>query len=86
MVGACLVFCIFRDVRLIILERNRWSMIEKYRTILKGVSLEELNSFVDQSKSHLYVEGLVQGNVTSKVGGTINVVLKILHPPKTILF
>ncbi|XP_072275730.1 nardilysin isoform X1 [Pyxicephalus adspersus] len=55
-----------KDVRLLILEHNRWSMIEKYRTILNDVSLEQLNSFVDQFKSRLYVEGLVQGNFTSK--------------------
>ncbi|XP_068095174.1 nardilysin [Hyperolius riggenbachi] len=55
-----------KDVRLLILEHNRWSMIEKYRTILKGVSLEQLTSFVEQSRSQLYVEGLVQGNFTSK--------------------
>ncbi|KAM9325165.1 nardilysin [Gastrophryne carolinensis] len=55
-----------KDIRLLILEHKRWSMMEKYQTIMKGVSLEELTSFVDQFKSRLYVEGLVQGNFTSK--------------------
>ncbi|XP_056388223.1 nardilysin [Hyla sarda] len=55
-----------KDVRLMILEHNRWSMIEKYQTILKGLTLEQLLSFVEQFKSRLYVEGLVQGNFTSK--------------------
>ncbi|XP_071983674.1 nardilysin [Engystomops pustulosus] len=55
-----------KDVRLLILEHNRWSMMEKYHTILKGLTLEQLLSFVEQFKSRLYVEGLVQGNFTSK--------------------
>lgn len=54
-----------KDVRLLILEHSRWSMIEKYQTILKGLTLEQLLSFVEQLKSQLYVEGLVQGNFTS---------------------
>ncbi|XP_075038182.1 nardilysin [Mixophyes fleayi] len=55
-----------KDVRLLILERHRWSMVEKYLTILKGLRLEQLLSFYDQFKSQLYVEGLIQGNFTSK--------------------
>ncbi|XP_069594014.1 nardilysin [Ranitomeya imitator] len=55
-----------KDVRLLILEHNRWSMIEKYHTIHKGLTLEQLLSFVEEFKSRLYVEGLVQGNFISK--------------------
>ncbi|KAG9483024.1 hypothetical protein GDO78_009125 [Eleutherodactylus coqui] len=55
-----------KDVRLLILEHDRWSMIEKYHTILNGLTLEQLLSFVEQFKSRLYVEGLVQGNFTNK--------------------
>ncbi|XP_063795614.1 nardilysin [Pseudophryne corroboree] len=55
-----------KDVRLLILERDRWSMVEKYLTILKGLHLEQLLSFFDQFRSQLYVEGLIQGNFTSK--------------------
>ncbi|KAM4022595.1 nardilysin [Anomaloglossus baeobatrachus] len=55
-----------KDVRLLILEHNRWSMIEKYHTIHKGLTLEQLLSFVEEFKSRLYVEGLVQGNFSSK--------------------
>ncbi|OCT82739.1 nardilysin [Xenopus laevis] len=54
------------DIRLIILEHGRWSMMEKYQTILKGVSLERMLSFVKSFKSRLYAEGLVQGNFTCK--------------------
>ncbi|KAM4641458.1 nardilysin [Discoglossus pictus] len=55
-----------KDVRLLILEHKRWSMIEKYQTLLKGVSLDRLLSFVEEFKSQLYAESLVQGNFTSK--------------------
>uniref|UniRef100_A0A8C5R6R6 Nardilysin convertase n=1 Tax=Leptobrachium leishanense TaxID=445787 RepID=A0A8C5R6R6_9ANUR len=55
-----------KDVRLLILEHKRWSMIEKYQALLQGPSLDKLLSFVQQLKSQLYVEGLVQGNFTSE--------------------
>ncbi|KAM5266220.1 nardilysin isoform 2-T2 [Hipposideros larvatus] len=54
-----------KDVRLLILEYARWSMIDKYRALMDGLSLESLMSFVKEFKSQLFVEGLVQGNVTS---------------------
>uniref|UniRef100_A0A8C0KHF4 Nardilysin convertase n=1 Tax=Canis lupus dingo TaxID=286419 RepID=A0A8C0KHF4_CANLU len=56
-----------KDVRLLILEYARWSMIDKYRALMDGLSLESLLSFVKEFKSQLFVEGLVQGNVTSTV-------------------
>ncbi|KAM9243048.1 nardilysin isoform 1-T1 [Dugong dugon] len=54
-----------KDVRLLILEYARWSMIDKYRALMDGLSLESLLSFVKEFKSQFFVEGLVQGNVTS---------------------
>lgn len=42
-------------------------MIDKYRALMDGLSLESLLSFVKEFKSQLFVEGLVQGNVTSTV-------------------
>uniref|UniRef100_A0A8I6GH79 Nardilysin convertase n=1 Tax=Rattus norvegicus TaxID=10116 RepID=A0A8I6GH79_RAT len=54
-----------KDVRLLILEYSRWSMIDKYRALMDGLSLESLLNFVKDFKSQLFVEGLVQGNVTS---------------------
>ncbi|KAM8789413.1 nardilysin isoform 2-T2 [Rhynchonycteris naso] len=54
-----------KDVRLLILEYARWSMIDKYRALMDGLSLESLLRFVKEFKSQLFVEGLVQGNVTS---------------------
>uniref|UniRef100_A0A8C3HE72 Nardilysin n=1 Tax=Chrysemys picta bellii TaxID=8478 RepID=A0A8C3HE72_CHRPI len=55
-----------KNVRLLILEHGRWSMIDKYETLMKGLSIESLSSFVKAFKSQLYVEGLVQGNFTSR--------------------
>uniref|UniRef100_A0A8B9IQ94 Nardilysin n=1 Tax=Anser cygnoides TaxID=8845 RepID=A0A8B9IQ94_ANSCY len=56
-----------KDVRLLILEHSRWSMIDKYQTLMNGLSIESLSSFVKAFKSQLFVEGLVQGNFTSRV-------------------
>ncbi|XP_048458054.1 nardilysin [Rhincodon typus] len=56
-----------KDVRLSILEHGRWSLIQKHQTLMKGgTTVEALMSFVKNFKSHLFVEGLVQGNFTSK--------------------
>uniref|UniRef100_A0A674I221 Nardilysin convertase n=1 Tax=Terrapene triunguis TaxID=2587831 RepID=A0A674I221_9SAUR len=55
-----------KDVRSLILEHGKWSMIDRYRRLMKGLYTESLSSFVKGFKSHLYVEGLVQGNFTSR--------------------
>ncbi|XP_067893239.1 nardilysin-like isoform X1 [Heterodontus francisci] len=56
-----------KDIRLLILEHGRWSLMQKYQTLMKGGStIEALMSFVKNFKSHLFVEGLVQGNFTSQ--------------------
>ncbi|CAM4606798.1 unnamed protein product [Caretta caretta] len=55
-----------KDVHSLILEHGKWSMIDRYRRLMKGLYTESLSSFVKGFKSHLYVEGLVQGNVTSR--------------------
>uniref|UniRef100_A0A803W797 Nardilysin convertase n=1 Tax=Ficedula albicollis TaxID=59894 RepID=A0A803W797_FICAL len=55
-----------KDVRLLILEHGRWSMIDKYQTLMKGLSIDALSAFVTAFKSQLFVEGLVQGNFTSR--------------------
>ncbi|XP_061680733.1 LOW QUALITY PROTEIN: nardilysin-like [Syngnathoides biaculeatus] len=54
-----------KDVRLLILERSRWSLIEKYRAVAAGPTLGDLLAFVDELKAELYAEGLVQGNFTA---------------------
>ncbi|KAL7984123.1 hypothetical protein Chor_002693, partial [Crotalus horridus] len=53
-----------KDIRLSILEHGRWSLIEKYQTLINGISIESLTKFVGAFKSNLWVEGLVQGNFT----------------------
>ncbi|KAM7162054.1 nardilysin-like [Macrochelys suwanniensis] len=72
-----------KDVRSLILEHGKWSMIDRYRRLMKGLYTESLSSFVKGFKSHLYVEGLVQGNFTSRESkGFLNyVVLKLQFFP-----
>lgn len=76
----CFFSCPNRDVRLLILEYARWSMIDKYRALMDGLSLESLLSFVKEFKSQLFVEGLVQGNVTSTVSVGCPVVGQVQVP------
>ncbi|XP_072244932.1 nardilysin-like [Leuresthes tenuis] len=54
-----------KDVRLLILEHCRWSLIQKYRVLSDGLTVDRLLDFVMGLKAELYAEGLVQGNVTS---------------------
>ncbi|XP_043942822.1 nardilysin [Protopterus annectens] len=55
-----------KDVRLMILEHSRWSLVEKYKALMNNPTMESLLSFVNSFKSDLFVEGLVQGNFTCK--------------------
>uniref|UniRef100_A0A8C9MSF6 Nardilysin convertase n=1 Tax=Serinus canaria TaxID=9135 RepID=A0A8C9MSF6_SERCA len=69
-----------KDVRLLILEHGRWSMIDKYQTLMKGLSIDALSAFVTAFKSQLFVEGLVQGNFTSREAKDfLNYVVQKLH-------
>ncbi|KAM3870963.1 nardilysin-like [Diretmus argenteus] len=54
-----------KDVRLLILEHSRWSMVEKYQALTAGLTVEELMEFSRTFKAQLFAEGLVQGNFTS---------------------
>ncbi|KAG7225895.1 hypothetical protein INR49_014323, partial [Caranx melampygus] len=54
-----------KDVRLLILEHSRWSMVEKYQALTAGLSSDELMEFSRSFKAELYAEGLVQGNFNS---------------------
>ncbi|XP_055077197.1 nardilysin-like [Periophthalmus magnuspinnatus] len=53
-----------RDVRLRILEPSRWSVLHKHQVLVQGLNLDRLLDFVSEFKQQLYVEGLVQGNLT----------------------
>lgn len=59
-----------RDVRLLILESGRWSVMQKHQAVMEGISVEELMEFVRSFKEELYAEGLVQGNITQMVDST----------------
>ncbi|XP_031703863.1 nardilysin-like [Anarrhichthys ocellatus] len=54
-----------KDVRLLILEHSRWSMVEKYQALMAGLTSDELMDFSRTLKAELYAEGLVQGNFSS---------------------
>lgn len=58
-----------RDVRLLILEHSRWSMVEKYQALTAGLTSDELMEFSQSFRAELYAEGLVQGNFSSAVSG-----------------
>ncbi|KAK7889402.1 hypothetical protein WMY93_024962 [Mugilogobius chulae] len=53
-----------KEVRLQILQPRRWPLILKHQALVQGLSLDRLLDFVSEFKRHLFVEGLVQGNVT----------------------
>uniref|UniRef100_A0A8C7X2J6 Nardilysin a (N-arginine dibasic convertase) n=1 Tax=Oryzias sinensis TaxID=183150 RepID=A0A8C7X2J6_9TELE len=54
-----------KDVRLLILERSRWSMVDKYQALSAGLKVEELMEFSRSFRAELFAEGLVQGNFSS---------------------
>ncbi|XP_064196993.1 nardilysin-like [Anguilla rostrata] len=54
-----------KDVRLLILEQARWSMVQKYQALTRGLTVADLMQFSRDLKATLYAEGLVQGNFTS---------------------
>uniref|UniRef100_A0A7N5ZV32 Nardilysin a (N-arginine dibasic convertase) n=1 Tax=Anabas testudineus TaxID=64144 RepID=A0A7N5ZV32_ANATE len=58
-----------KDVRLLILEHSRWSMVEKYQALTAGLTSDELMAFSQHFRAELYAEGLVQGNFSSTVSG-----------------
>ncbi|XP_023124749.2 nardilysin-like [Amphiprion ocellaris] len=54
-----------KDVRLLILEHSRWSMVEKYQALTAGLTIDKLMEFCRSFRTELYTEGLVQGNFSS---------------------
>ncbi|XP_068175128.1 nardilysin-like [Antennarius striatus] len=54
-----------KDVRLLVLEPHRWSVVQKYQAVVKGLTVDDLLTFVSGLQAELYAEGLVQGNLTS---------------------
>ncbi|XP_077588207.1 nardilysin-like [Stigmatopora nigra] len=54
-----------KDVRLLILERGRFSVVEMHQVLVAGLSPDQLMDFCRRLKAELYAEGLVQGNFSS---------------------
>ncbi|TRY82894.1 hypothetical protein DNTS_001530 [Danionella cerebrum] len=54
-----------KDVRLQILEQHRWSIMQKYEAIMADLTVADLLDFMNRFKAELFVEGLIQGNITS---------------------
>ncbi|XP_073259534.1 nardilysin-like [Porites lutea] len=52
-----------RSVRLSILQHVKWTTVDK-RSVIPDISLETLKNFVSAFKSKLFVESLIQGNIT----------------------
>uniref|UniRef100_A0A8C5GZX4 Nardilysin a (N-arginine dibasic convertase) n=1 Tax=Gouania willdenowi TaxID=441366 RepID=A0A8C5GZX4_GOUWI len=48
-----------KDVRLLILEHSRWSMVEKYQALTAGLTVDDLMEFSQRFRAELYAEGLV---------------------------
>lgn len=53
----------FRDVRLSILKLVHWTAVDRH-TAITNVEFEEFQSFVKYFTDHIYVQSLVQGNMT----------------------
>ncbi|XP_074609078.1 nardilysin-like isoform X1 [Acropora palmata] len=52
-----------RSIRLSILQHIKWTTVNK-RSVIPDVTLENLQYFVSAFKSKLFVESLIQGNIT----------------------
>jgi len=52
-----------RDVRMSILQQVHWTPVDKL-AVVNSITKDMLLAFTKEFKSHLFVEGLVQGNVT----------------------
>ena len=58
-----------RDVRLSLLQSPYWMALDKQQ-FLQVVSKQMLIGYVQQLTGLVFVEGLIQGNITSKVSTT----------------
>ncbi|XP_031561140.1 nardilysin-like [Actinia tenebrosa] len=54
-----------RSVRLSILQLVKWTIVDK-RGAIDKITLKDVENFASSFKSQLYVESLIQGNVTSE--------------------
>jgi len=54
-----------RDVRLSVIQDVYWTAFEKHNRI-RNLSLDQLKQFIKDFRGHAFIQGLVQGNITSK--------------------
>uniref|UniRef100_A0A8C5H1F1 Nardilysin a (N-arginine dibasic convertase) n=1 Tax=Gouania willdenowi TaxID=441366 RepID=A0A8C5H1F1_GOUWI len=72
-----------KDVRLLILEHSRWSMVEKYQALTAGLTVDDLMEFSQRFRAELYAEGLVQGNISKALPAKVPVLFRVVElPPK----
>uniref|UniRef100_A0A4W3IYV7 Nardilysin b (N-arginine dibasic convertase) n=1 Tax=Callorhinchus milii TaxID=7868 RepID=A0A4W3IYV7_CALMI len=72
-----------KEIRLLILEHGHWSLMEKYQALMNAsTTVETLTSFVKKFKQELFIEGLVQGNFTSKIVKRLQTILHLVELPQ----
>lgn len=64
-----------KDIRLAILQEVHWTPVEK-RAVVNNIARERLLSFVAEFRSHLFVEGLVQGNIAAEEAIQLNSLIR----------
>lgn len=69
------------DVRLSLLLRNHWLLKEKYAE-LSCIDCSTLAQFAENIFGRVFVEGLVQGNITAKVYTIDQRIFSYLFPPE----
>lgn len=70
---------ISRDIRLCIVENIRWPIIVKYKC-LNEITLQDMLEFADIYTKELYVQTLMQGNLTEEAAHNVmNTVLTSLN-------
>ena len=69
----------YRDVRLWILKFSHYTHVDMH-TALRGINFEEFQGFVKFFTNHLYIQCLVQGNLTQNAAiDTVHKCVKIIN-------
>ena len=69
----CLCTYVYRELRLSLLQFSHWTVVDKHFSI-NSITAAQLLAFAEAFKSQLFVEGLVQGNVTTQVSISLSIV------------
>lgn len=71
-----------KDIRLSLLENIRWPLVEKF-TILPKISLEDIKEYSKSFSKQLYVQALMQGNLSEEFAHNVmNAVMTTLNCQK----